>query len=263
VTTSLVDPMADFDVNLRGTVQLLEELRRLPGSPALLFTSTNKVYGSLADVEVEREGDQWLPCDPRLRRRGVGESRPLEFSTPYGCSKGGADQYVLDCAKTFGLAATVFRMSCIYGRHQHGNEDQGWVAHFLVSLLAGRPLTIYGDGAQVRDILHADDLVAAMIAARERIGELAGRAFNVGGGPRNAISLLDLLARMEELHGSLPEVTFAPERPGDQRWYVSDSTKFARITGWRPRVGVTEGIRLLYDWLLANRRGAAELQAAQ
>jgi CDP-paratose 2-epimerase len=160
------EPRRDFDVNLLGTLNLLEELRRLPEPPPLLFTSTNKVYGSLADVAVRREGDQWRPHDARLRRHGVDESRALAFCTPYGCSKGGADQYVLDYAKTYGMPATVFRMSCIYGRHQHGNEDQGWVAHFLVSLLAGRPLTIYGDGAQVRDVLHADDLVDAMLGAR-------------------------------------------------------------------------------------------------
>jgi CDP-paratose 2-epimerase len=256
VTSSLDDPQLDFDVNLRGTVQLLEELRRLPDPPALLFTSTNKVYGSLGDVAVERDGQQWLPRDLRLRRRGVGESRPLEFSTPYGCSKGGADQYVLDCAKTFGLPATVFRMSCIYGRHQHGNEDQGWVAHFLVSLLAGRPLTIYGDGAQVRDVLHADDLVSAMIAARSRIGELAGRAFNVGGGPRNAISLIDLLGLMEELHGSVPEITFAPARAGDQLWYVSDTRRLQEAIDWRPAIASPDGIASLYAWLGRSRRPA-------
>ena len=253
VTTSMEEPRRDFDVNLLGTVNLLEELRRLPEPPPLLFTSTNKVYGSLADVAVRREGDQWRPHDARLRRRGVDESRPLAFCTPYGCSKGGADQYVLDYAKTYGMPATVFRMSCIYGRHQHGNEDQGWVAHFLVSLLAGRPLTIYGDGAQVRDVLHADDLVDAMLGARAQIGECAGRAFNVGGGPGNAISLLELLAHMEELHGGLPDVTFAPTRAGDQAWYVSDAREAARTLGWKPSIDSGEGIASLYEWLGRNR----------
>jgi CDP-paratose 2-epimerase len=254
VTSSLDDPRLDFDVNLNGTFTLLEELRRLPVAPALVFTSTNKVYGSLADVCVERCGERWLPADAKLRRRGVDETRPLEFSTPYGCSKGGADQYVLDCAKTFGLPATVFRMSCIYGRHQHGNEDQGWVAHFLVSLLTGRPLTIYGDGAQVRDVLHADDLVAALLLAREHIGEVAGSAFNVGGGAQNAISLLGLLAQMEELHGSLSEVTFAPARAGDQRWYVSDTRRVQRALAWEPAIVAADGIASLYEWLARNRR---------
>jgi CDP-paratose 2-epimerase len=254
VTSSLDDPRLDFDVNLHGTVTLLEELRRLPEAPALVFTSTNKVYGSLADVCVERFGQRWLPSDAKLRRRGVDETRPLEFSTPYGCSKGAADQYVLDHAKTFGMPATVFRMSCIYGRHQHGNEDQGWIAHFLVSLLAGRPLTIYGDGAQVRDILHADDLVDALLLAREHIDEVAGRPLNVGGGAHNAISLLGLLAQMEELHGSLPEVTFAPARAGDQRWYVSDARRLQRTLGWEPEIDAADGIASLYEWLARNRR---------
>ncbi len=257
VTSSLEDPGLDFGVNLQGTVQLLEELRRLPEAPSLVFTSTNKVYGSLEDVEVERVGEQWLPSDRRLRRRGVDETRPLSFATPYGCSKGGADQYVLDQAKTFGLPATVFRMSCIYGRHQHGNEDQGWVAHFLVSLLAGKPITIYGDGAQVRDILHADDLVEAMLLARARIGIVSGRPLNVGGGPANAISLLDLLAQMEELHCAAPQVHFAPARPGDQRWYVSDTARAQRALGWKPSVSAFEGIASLYDWLDRNRRPTA------
>jgi CDP-paratose 2-epimerase len=254
VTSSLDDPRLDFDVNLNGTVTLLEELRRLPVAPALVFTSTNKVYGSLADVSLERCDERWLPADAKLRCRGVDESRPLEFSTPYGCSKGGADQYVLDYAKTFGLPATVFRMSCIYGRHQHGNEDQGWVAHFLVSLLAGRSLTIYGDGAQVRDVLHADDLVAALLLARDHIGDVVGSAFNVGGGAQNAISLLGLLAQMEELHGSLPEVTFAPARAGDQRWYVSDTRRLRRALAWEPAIGAADGIASLYAWLARNRR---------
>jgi CDP-paratose 2-epimerase len=257
VTSSLDDPRLDFEVNLQGTVQLLEELRRLPEAPPLVFTSTNKVYGSLEDVEVERFGEQWLPCEERLRRHGVDESRPLAFATPYGCSKGGADQYVLDHAKTFGLPATVFRMSCIYGRHQHGNEDQGWVAHFLVSLLAGRPLTIYGDGAQVRDVLHADDLVEALMLARSRIDAVAGCPFNVGGGPANAISLRELLAQMEELHGSLPDVTFAPARAGDQRWYVSDTAEVERALDWQPTIAAGEGIASLYEWLASNRRPAA------
>jgi CDP-paratose 2-epimerase len=147
-------------------------------------------------------------------------------------------------------------MSCIYGRHQHGNEDQGWVAHFLVSLLAGRPLTIYGDGAQVRDVLHADDLVAAMIAARSHIDDLAGRAFNVGGGPRNAISLIDLLGLMEELHGGVPEVTFAPARAGDQLWYVSDTRRLQEAIDWQPAIASSDGIASLYAWLGRSRQPA-------
>lgn len=254
VTTSLDRPSHDFAVNLEGTLLLLEELRRLPDPPPLLFTSTNKVYGCLGDVEVERAETRWQPGDPALRERGIDETRALDFCTPYGCSKGAADAYVLDYARTFGLPALVFRMSCIYGPHQHGTEDQGWVAHFLLRALAGEPVTIYGDGAQVRDVLFAADLVEALLLARERIDRLAGRAFNIGGGPASTTSLLELTGLIEELHGTAPELELAPERPGDQRWYVSDTSAFRAATAWEPRVGVEEGVETLYRWLVGERR---------
>jgi CDP-paratose 2-epimerase len=252
VTTSVVDPITDFDVNLGGTVALLDELRRLPQPPPFFFTSTNKVYGSLADVRVERVGDYWLPVDRQLREHGIRESRPLDFCTPYGCSKGGADQYVLDWAQSYGLPAVVFRMSCIYGPHQHGNEDQGWVAHFLIRALECEPATIFGNGAQVRDVLHVDDLIRAFLLAREALSETRGRAFNVGGGPDNALSLLALLDLIEEWSGRDPVVHFAEERLGDQRWYVSDTTALRAATGWVPRVGVNEGVEDLYRRLAAT-----------
>jgi CDP-paratose 2-epimerase len=257
VTTSLDEPLDDFSVNVEGTVRLLDELRRLPEPPFLLFTSTNKVYGSLPDVALDLAGDRWSPADPRLRDHGVDEGRPLDFCTPYGCSKGAADQYVLDWAKSYGLRTVVFRMSCIYGPHQHGNEDQGWVAHFLIRALEGRPITLYGDGAQVRDLLYVDDLVDAMLAARDRAGELAGSAFNVGGGADRATSLLELVDLIGDLHGERPRLAFAAERPGDQRWYVSDTRALREATGWRPRVAVEEGVEELYRWLAAERGDTA------
>jgi CDP-paratose 2-epimerase len=251
VTTSLDAPLDDFAVNVGGTVHLLDELRRLDEPPFLLFTSTNKVYGSLPDVELERVDNRWTPVDPRLRDHGVDESRPLDFCTPYGCSKGAADQYVLDYAKSYGLPTIVFRMSCIYGRHQHGNEDQGWVAHFLLRALEGEPITFYGDGAQVRDILFADDLADAMLCARDSVGALAGRAFNIGGGTESTTSLLELVDLIGDLHGKRPRLRFAEERQGDQRYYVSDTRAFREATGWQPQVGVTEGVEELYGWLTA------------
>ncbi len=254
VTTSLEDPAEDFDVNLLGTLTLLEELRRLSRPAPLLFTSTNKVYGSLGDVELERVGDRWLPRDEVLRRRGVGEERPLDFCTPYGCSKGGADQYVLDYARTFGLPATVFRMSCIYGPHQHGTEDQGWVAHFLLRVRDGETIIVYGDGAQVRDVLHVRDLVDAMLRVEAEPGRHAGSAYNVGGGPANAVSLLDVLRLAEELEGGQPIVELAEARAGDQRWYVSDTSRLRGATGWRPTLGAAEGIADLHRWLAADAR---------
>lgn len=253
VTTSLDAPLDDFGVNAEGTIAVLEELRRLDAPPFLLFTSTNKVYGSLPDLPLERLGDRWEPADSRLRARGLSEARPLDFRTPYGCSKGAADQYVLDYARSYGLPAVVFRMSCIFGPHQHGNEDQGWVAHFALRALAEEPITLYGDGAQVRDILFVSDLVEAMLLARAQAGETAGTAFNIGGGAENAVSLLEVLQLLGELDGSAPDVVFAEERAGDQRYYVADSSRFRAVTGWRPAVGVSEGVERLHRWLAAER----------
>jgi CDP-paratose 2-epimerase len=252
VTTSLDSPLDDFEVNAAGTLGLLEELRRLDEPPFLLFTSTNKVYGALPDLELERKGTRWQPVDRSIRAAGLSERRPLDFCTPYGCSKGAADQYVLDYAKSFGLPATVFRMSCIYGPHQHGNEDQGWVAHFAIRALERRPITLYGDGAQVRDILYVEDLVEAMQRAREGSALVAGRAFNMGGGPANAVSLLEVVDRLGGL-GSPVEIRFAEERPGDQRYYVADTTRFEQATGWQPEVDAAEGIERLYRWLARAR----------
>jgi CDP-paratose 2-epimerase len=248
VTTSVDDPRSDFEVNLGGTLTLLEELRRLPDPPPLLFTSTNKVYGALDDVAIERVGERYEPADPHLRSHGIGESRSLQFCSPYGCSKGGADQYVLDYAKTYGLDAVVFRMSCIYGPHQCGNEDQGWVAHFLMQARAGAPITLYGDGRQVRDILFVEDLLDAMQLAVGRIEQVGGQAFNMGGGPASTVSLLELLDLIGELEGRAPEVRFGPWRIGDQRWYVSDTRRFAAATGWAPSVSPATGVRRLHRW---------------
>ncbi|MGE3784702.1 MAG: NAD-dependent epimerase/dehydratase family protein, partial [Alphaproteobacteria bacterium] len=262
VTTRLDDPADDFAVTAGATLELLETLRRRGGAAGMIFTSTNKVYGAIDDIELAEENSRYVPAG-EFAETGIAESRRLQFHSPYGCSKGAADQYVLDYARSYGLPTAVFRMSCIYGPHQHGTEDQGWVAHFLIRAIQGRPITIYGNGKQVRDLLFVDDLVGALMLVEQRLDEAAGRAFNIGGGPDNTISLLELIGQIAALHGEKPAVEFADWRVGDQRWYVSDSTSFNRATGWRPRVGVADGIRRLHDWLLANRRGATALQAAQ
>lgn len=249
VTTSLLDPIDDFERNARGTVNLLEELRRRDTPPPLVFTSTNKVYGGLEDISLGLRKGRYEPEDALIRLRGIGEDRPLDFHSPYGCSKGSADQYVIDYARTFGIPAVVFRMSCIYGPHQCGNEDQGWVAHFLIQALKGRGITIYGDGGQVRDVLYVQDLVDAFRLAMQGMAGLSGQAFNMGGGPENTISLLEFLATIENLHGEKPDVDFGDWRPGDQRYYVSDTTKFRNATGWEPRYSARQGIEALYAWL--------------
>lgn len=249
VTTSLTSPIADFETNARGTLTLLEALRVLPGPPSLLFTSTNKVYGDLEDLALVRDGRRYVPADPEIRHHGISERRLLAFHSPYGCSKGAADQYVLDYARTFGLPAVVFRMSCIYGPHQFGTEDQGWVAHFLIQAMRGAPLTLYGDGLQVRDVLFVEDLVDAMMRAHERIDTTAGRAYNIGGGPRHTVSLLELLDLIATLTGKLPVYEIEPWRPADQRYYVSNTTRFEKATGWSPKVSVRDGVQRLLEWL--------------
>jgi len=249
VTSSLDDPIEDFEINARGTLNLLEAVRAADNPPPLIFTSTNKVYGNLADLEFEKQGTRYAPANDAIRERGINEDRPLDFHSPYGCSKGAADQYVTDYARTYRLPALVFRMSCIYGPHQYGNEDQGWIAHFVIRSIAGKPITIYGDGMQVRDILFIDDLVDAFLLAQQHMKKLAGNAFNIGGGPGNSISLLELLDLLAELHGGDVSVRFENWRAADQRYYVADTSKFSGLTGWAPRVPVHEGVRRLYEWI--------------
>ena len=249
VTTSLGDPEEDFEVNARGTLNLLDAVRRAGHRPRLVFTSTNKVYGGLEDLALERRGDRWQPVDARVRNHGIDESRALAFCSPYGCSKGAADQYVLEFGRSYGLPAMVLRMSCIYGPHQFGNEDQGWVAHFLRHTLTGHPLTLYGDGAQVRDVLYVDDLVEALLLAEAHAPGLGPGAYNIGGGPGNVLSLLDLLGLMEQLGLQPSPPALADWRPADQRYYVSDCRRFQRDTGWTPRHTLVQGLEALTSWL--------------
>jgi CDP-paratose 2-epimerase len=257
VTTSLADPEGDFDVNLRGTLHVLEAARRQSRKPPVIFASTNKVYGNLDDISLVRNGEAYVPEDARLRASGIGEDRPLSFYTPYGCSKGAADQYVLDYARFYGVPTCVLRMSCIYGPRQLGTEDQGWLAHFLYCVRAGRPISIYGDGRQVRDVLYVDDAVDTYIAAWKRIDQVSGRAFNLGGGPGNAVTLLQVLSRIGELTGRTPELRFAEWRPGDQRYFVANTERVAAALGLRPFLPWREGMARLAAWIEAERRELA------
>lgn len=246
VTSSIEDPKTDFEVNVVGTLNLLEEMRWAPQPPAIIYTSTNKVYGSLDHIAVELHGKRYRPLDPD--EIAIDEAAGLDFHSPYGCSKGAAEQYVLDYQRTYGLKSVVFRMSCIYGPHQFGTEDQGWVAHVISRAIAGKPVTIYGNGCQVRDLLYIDDLLDAFLLARQHMESIAGQAFNIGGGPENTMSLLELTDLLTEL-GAAPRLAFASWRPGDQKYYVSDTTKFRRSTGWTPQVRTRDGIRTLHRWL--------------
>jgi CDP-paratose 2-epimerase len=216
----------------------------------VLYSSTNKVYGNLEHLRVVDRGGRYGYED---RPHGVDESEPLDFHSPYGCSKGAGDQYVRDYARIYGLKTVVFRQSCIYGARQMGIEDQGWVAWFCLAATAGRPFTIFGDGKQVRDALWVDDLIDAYERALARIGTVAGEVFNIGGGPGNTISLLELVAKLARATGRDLNPPHADWRPGDQRVFVADVRKAERLLGWRPRVSTDEGIDRLLAWVRDNR----------
>jgi CDP-paratose 2-epimerase len=246
VTTSVSDPRTDFEVNALGTLNVLEAARRRLTPPIVLFASTNKVYGGLEDLEVEETAQAYhLPELPH----GIDERRPLDFHSPYGCSKGSADQYVIDYSRIYDMPTIVFRMSCIYGPRQYGNEDQGWIAHFAIRALHRQPLVIYGDGKQVRDVLYVDDLIAAYLAAVERANHERTQVYNLGGGPENSLSLLACLSLLEERLGAPISRTFDRWRPGDQRVYISDTRRAQEALGWRPKVSPAEGITRLLAWL--------------
>jgi len=250
VTTSVTEPRHDFEVNALGTFNLLESTRRHVPSAAFLYASTNKVYGGLEHLGVEQRDGRYAFRD---RPRGVSEAEPLDFHSPYGCSKGAADQYVRDYARIYGLRTVVFRQSCIYGWRQFGVEDQGWVAWFTIAAVTGKPVTIYGDGRQVRDLLFVDDLCEAYDAAVERIDQASGQVFNLGGGPDNTLSLLELVEQLGRLTGRPLRPAFAEWRPGDQPVFVADVSRAAQALGWRPKTGVPEGVRKLAGWVQENR----------
>lgn len=245
VTTSVTDPATDFSINAVGTFTLLEAIRSSGQKPVTLFASTNKVYGSLDGVPVKEENDRYAFTD----RAGVTEDQPLDFHSPYGCSKGAADQYVHDYARIYGIPTIVFRQSCIYGPHQMGIEDQGWVAWFMIAALLKRPMTIYGTGKQVRDLLYIDDLTNAFASALERSPATAGRVYNIGGGPTNTLSLVEFLAILREDFGLDVNPLRADERPGDQPIFISDNTRAANDFGWKPAMNVRDGIASLHAWL--------------
>lgn len=247
VTTSVTDPRQDLDVNVQGTFNVLEGARKSGLRPFFLFTSTNKVYGSLPRLEVKIEGQHYKAAQPQFE--GVGEDEPLDFHSPYGCSKGSADQYVRDYARIYEIPSVVFRMSCIAGPRQFGNEDQGWVAHFLYSVLEGSPITIYGNGYQVRDVLHVHDLIDAMQAAFAEKKKTQGEIFNLGGGLHQSVSVLEMLKDIQKKTGMAPVLEYSDVRPGDQPLYISDTNKFSRYTGWKAKRSTDQILQdILHFW---------------
>lgn len=253
VTTSMTDPADDLAINIGGTFNLLEAVRALPRPIPVVFASTNKVYGDLVEFGSRLTDAGYVPADGQLARHGVSEDQPLDFHTPYGCSKGAADQYVLDYARSYGLPTAVLRMSCIYGERQMGTEDQGWVAHFLIRALEGRPITLYGDGHQVRDVLYVGDAVNAYVETWRSIDRIAGRVFNLGGGPGNAVSLHTLLGHVADTLGQRLDISTSEWRPGDQRWFVADTRAIDRTLGLPAKTDWREGVARLAHWLASER----------
>lgn len=251
VTTSVEDPRTDFEVNALGTLNVLEAARLSDNPPAVLFTSTNKVYGNLLDFDIEETPKRYrFPHN----MEGIHEHQPLDFFSPYGCSKGAADQYIHDYSRIYGLKTVVFRMSCIYGPHQFGNEDQGWVVHFVISAVLNRTIKIYGDGKQVRDILYVDDLVRAFYMAAENPEKASGEIFNIGGGLSNSVSLVELMEILRDITSNEIPTQFFDWRPGDQKIYISNIRKAKDILGWTPETSAKQGIAKLHEWVKDNQK---------
>ena len=248
VTLSVDNPRKDFEINALGTFNILEAIREEGINPPFIFSSTNKVYGGMENLKVEEKEKRYILPD---YQEGIDEKFPLDFHSPYGCSKGCAEQYVRDYARIYGLNTVVIRQSCIYGERQFGIEDQGWVAHFFISSLLGKPLTIYGNGKQVRDLLHIDDLVKLYIKCKENIEKAKGEIFNAGGGKENTLSLLELVDIMKEKKLN-PKISFSSPRPGDQKVFVCNIRKAKNILGWEPKINAREGIDRLFSWIKGN-----------
>lgn len=255
VTTSLTDPQTDFMINALGTFNVLEAARNLSKKLVIIYCSTNKVYGSNVNkIKVLEKETRYIFEDKF--KKGVPETFPIDLCehTPYGCSKLAGDLYTQDYGKTYGLKTAVFRMSCIYGPRQFGVEDQGWIAWLAIATMTGKPITIYGDGKQVRDILYIDDLIYAFDAFLQRKNQLSDGVFNIGGGPENTLSLLELLDLLEELTGKRSKINFSNWRPSDQKVYISNISKAREKLGWTPKTNPHEGVKRLVNWVLENKQ---------
>jgi CDP-paratose 2-epimerase len=251
VTTSVINPRDDFEINALGTFNVLEAARLNKRKPVFLYASTNKVYGGMEDVKVLEEPTRWRYAD---LPQGCPETQPLDFHSPYGCSKGCGDQYVRDYARIFNLPTVVLRQSCIYGPRQFGMEDQGWVAWMIIAAVTGRPLTIYGDGKQIRDVLHVEDLLNAYDIVIKNINSVRGQVYNLGGGPENTMSIwTEFGPLLEKLLGKNVPVVCGDWRPGDQKVFVADIRKAERELGWKPKVRVEAGVQGLVEWVRESK----------
>jgi CDP-paratose 2-epimerase len=254
VTTSVKNPRNDFEINALGTFNVLDAARQNDSDPIIIFTSTNKVYGNNVNKIPLIEKNMRYEFDDPKYKDGITEdfSTDADEHTPYGSSKYAADIYVRDFSSIYDLKNVIFRMSCIYGTRQFGNEDQGWVSYFIISSFFNKPLVLYGDGKQVRDVLFVDDLVRAFELACQNIKKTKGKVYNIGGGIKNTISLLELLNLLKNL-GLNPKYKFADWRPADQKVYISNIMKATEF-GWKPKISPQEGVKKLLEWVKENKR---------
>lgn len=249
VTTSVINPADDFEINARGTFNIMEAVRNHGNDAIVIYSSTNKVYGKMENTPVIENNGRY---EYQNLDNGINENYPLSFYSPYGCSKGAGDQYVVDYARIYGIRSSSFRQSCIYGPRQYGVEDQGWIAWFTIASLLGKPITVYGDGKQIRDILHVEDLVSAYELAIMNPNKIAGEAFNVGGGVSNTLSINELIKKIESESGKKLNYDISDWRPGDQKVFVCDTSKLQNVLGWEPKINVQDGLNELYQWTNSN-----------
>ncbi len=255
VTQSIKNPKKDFEINAKGTLNVLEAVRKNKNNPVLIFSSTNKVYGKLEQIRLIKKKTRF----EYKNIKGINEETCLDFFSPYGCSKGSADQYTRDYSRIYGLNSVVFRQSCIYGKRQFGIEDQGWIAWFIIAVLLGKKLTVYGNGKQVRDVLYVEDLSKAYYLAEKKIKKTKGKVFNIGGGPKNTVSLLEAISLIEEILEKKINYSFSKERPGDQKVFVSDISKAKKVFGWVPETDSKKGIKIVADWIKENQKEIKKL----
>ncbi len=256
VTTSVINPKEDFEINAIGTLNILEATKKYCPETFFIFSSTNKVYGAMEHLKIkEKNGKYYLPDYPD----GIDENFNLDFHSPYGCSKGCADQYVRDYSRIYRLNTVVFRQSCIYGEHQFGIEDQGWVSYFVISSILDKPITIYGDGKQVRDVLYIDDLILAFELAYKNKNKLKGEIFNIGGGKENQIGILEFIKYLEQKLDKKIKYKFSDWRPGDQKVFISDNSKLKKFLNWEPKINIDTGVEKLITWVNENKNLIAKI----
>ncbi|MBU2099644.1 GDP-mannose 4,6-dehydratase [Candidatus Micrarchaeota archaeon] len=251
VTNSVKNPRQDFEINALGAFNVLEAVRKSKENPVLIYSSTNKVYGKMDDLKITEKNNKYFYEETP---EGIKEERLLDFHSPYGCSKGTGDQYFRDYARIYGLNSVVFRQSCVYGKRQFGTEDQGWIAWFVIASVFGKKITIFGNGKQSRDVLYSDDVVNAFDLAAKKIKKTKGKIFNIGGGPENTLSLLELIELLEELNRKKITYSFDKWRPGDQKVFVSNIEKAEKEFGWKPKVPAKKGVEILFNWVKENKK---------